>query len=250
MTQVAGGGENRPERAGSLSKDRRRAAHLRPGPCHHVRGEEPAPCPGRADDAGSEARGLRGVLDSRGRGHMKRWTAALCLLACACGSGGNGGGTPDSGPGSGSGSFTGTVNGHSLTVRDAVFGNRTPGSWRSSRPTGAISARSSVARRFPAGRSPSSGSRWRTSRSSDQHRDRLLRLVPAPGPPRADPRGCTGMVPSRFRPTATGAVRRSCPPEERSRSPSWEPRPERTSRRRTPISRSGRRTGARQTWGR
>jgi hypothetical protein len=52
---------------------------------------------------------------------MKRWTA-LCLLACACGSGGNGG-TPDSGAPHGSGSFTGTVNGHSLTVKDAVFGD-------------------------------------------------------------------------------------------------------------------------------
>ena len=58
---------------------------------------------------------------------MKRWML-LGLLACACGgSNGGNGGTPDSGPGAGSGSFTGTVNGHSLTVRDAVFGNPNSG---------------------------------------------------------------------------------------------------------------------------
>ena len=51
---------------------------------------------------------------------MKRWML-LGLLACACG-GGNNGGSPDSGT-HGSGSFTGSVNGHSLTVRDAVFGD-------------------------------------------------------------------------------------------------------------------------------
>jgi len=58
---------------------------------------------------------------------MKRWMA-LCLLGCACGSDGNGGngGPPDSGAPHGSGTFTGTVNGHSLTVKDAVFGD--PGS--------------------------------------------------------------------------------------------------------------------------
>jgi len=53
---------------------------------------------------------------------MKRWMA-LCLLACACGGGDGGNGTPDSGPPHGSGSFTGTVDGHSLTVKDAVFGD-------------------------------------------------------------------------------------------------------------------------------
>ena len=57
---------------------------------------------------------------------MKRWMV-LGLLACACGSSDNGGGTPDSGSPAGSGSFTGTVNGHSLTVRDAVFGNPNSG---------------------------------------------------------------------------------------------------------------------------
>ena len=58
---------------------------------------------------------------------MKRWML-LGLLACACGgSNGGNGGTPDSGPGAGSGSFTGTVNGHALTVNDAVFGNPNSG---------------------------------------------------------------------------------------------------------------------------
>jgi len=56
---------------------------------------------------------------------MKRWIG-LCLLACACGGSNGGNGTPDSGTPHGSGSFTGTVNGHSLTVKDAVFGD--PGS--------------------------------------------------------------------------------------------------------------------------
>ena len=51
---------------------------------------------------------------------MKRWML-LGLLACACGSS-DGGGTPDSGTPAGTGSFTGSVNGHSLTVNDAVFG--------------------------------------------------------------------------------------------------------------------------------
>jgi hypothetical protein len=52
----------------------------------------------------------------------------LGLLACACGSSNDGnGGPPDSGPGAGTGSFTGTVNGHSLTVHDAVFGNPNSG---------------------------------------------------------------------------------------------------------------------------
>lgn len=58
---------------------------------------------------------------------MKRWMV-LGLLVCACGgSSGNNNNPPDSGPGAGSGSFTGTVNGHSLTVRDAVFGNPASG---------------------------------------------------------------------------------------------------------------------------
>jgi hypothetical protein len=48
---------------------------------------------------------------------MKRWLV-LGLLACACGSSS---GSNDAGT-SGTGSFTGTVNGHSLTVKDAVFG--------------------------------------------------------------------------------------------------------------------------------
>lgn len=48
---------------------------------------------------------------------MKRWIG-LCLLACACGGSDGGNGNPH-----GSGSFTGTVNGHALTVRDAVFGD-------------------------------------------------------------------------------------------------------------------------------
>ena len=52
---------------------------------------------------------------------MKRWML-LGLLACACGSS-DGGGTPDSGPPHGNGSFTGSVNGHTLTVKDAVFGD-------------------------------------------------------------------------------------------------------------------------------
>jgi hypothetical protein len=52
---------------------------------------------------------------------MKRWML-LGLLACACGSSNDGGGTPDSGTPHGTGSFTGTVNGHSLIVNDAVFG--------------------------------------------------------------------------------------------------------------------------------
>jgi len=56
---------------------------------------------------------------------MKRWIA-LCLLACACGSSSSNP-TPDAGPTPGSGSFTGTVDGHSLTVRDAVFGNPNSG---------------------------------------------------------------------------------------------------------------------------
>jgi hypothetical protein len=53
---------------------------------------------------------------------MKRWML-LGLLACACGGSNDGGGSPDSGPPHGNGSFTGTVNGHSLTVKDAVFGD-------------------------------------------------------------------------------------------------------------------------------
>jgi hypothetical protein len=53
---------------------------------------------------------------------MKRWIG-LCLLACACGGSNGGNGGPDSGTPHGSGSFTGTVNGHSLTVKDAVFGD-------------------------------------------------------------------------------------------------------------------------------
>src|SRR5689334_11599958 len=53
---------------------------------------------------------------------MKRWIG-LCLLACACGGSNGGNGNPDSGTPHGSGSFTGTVNGHSLTVKDAVFGD-------------------------------------------------------------------------------------------------------------------------------
>ena len=54
---------------------------------------------------------------------MKRWML-LCLLVCACGGSNNGGGGgPDSGPPHGSGSFTGSVNGHALTVKDAVFGD-------------------------------------------------------------------------------------------------------------------------------
>ncbi len=67
---------------------------------------------------------------------MRHWMV-LGLLACACGSSDNNnngtpdsgppagtdGGTPDSGPPPGTGSFSGTVNGHSLTVKDAVFGN-------------------------------------------------------------------------------------------------------------------------------
>src|SRR5262245_53081999 len=58
---------------------------------------------------------------------MKRWML-LGLLACACGSSNDGnGGTPDSGSPHGSGSFTGTVNGHSLTVNDAVFSNPNSG---------------------------------------------------------------------------------------------------------------------------
>jgi hypothetical protein len=58
---------------------------------------------------------------------MKRWMV-LGLLACACGSSNDGnGGTPDSGTPHGSGSFTGTVNGHALTVNDAVFGNPNSG---------------------------------------------------------------------------------------------------------------------------
>ena len=52
---------------------------------------------------------------------MKR-SMLLGLLACACGGSNGSGGTPDSGPPPGTGSFTGTVNGHSLTVNDAVFG--------------------------------------------------------------------------------------------------------------------------------
>ena len=51
---------------------------------------------------------------------MKRWMA-LCLFACACGSSSSNP-TPDSGTPHGSGTFTGTVNGHALTVSDAVFG--------------------------------------------------------------------------------------------------------------------------------
>ena len=51
---------------------------------------------------------------------MKRWIA-LCLLACACGSSSSNP-TPDAGPTPGSGTITGTVNGHALTVKDAVFG--------------------------------------------------------------------------------------------------------------------------------
>ena len=51
---------------------------------------------------------------------MKRWML-LGLLACACGSSDNNG-TPDSGQPAGTGSFTGAVNGHGLTVNDAVFG--------------------------------------------------------------------------------------------------------------------------------
>jgi hypothetical protein len=57
---------------------------------------------------------------------MKRWMV-LGLLACACGSSNDNGGTPDSGTPHGSGSFTGTVNGHALTVNDAVFGNPASG---------------------------------------------------------------------------------------------------------------------------
>lgn len=58
---------------------------------------------------------------------MKRWMV-LGLLACACGSSNDGnGGTPDSGSPHGSGTFTGTVNGHALTVNDAVFGNPNSG---------------------------------------------------------------------------------------------------------------------------
>jgi hypothetical protein len=52
---------------------------------------------------------------------MKRWIV-LCLFACACGSESSNNGTPDSGTPHGSGTFTGTVNGHALTVNDAVFG--------------------------------------------------------------------------------------------------------------------------------
>ena len=51
---------------------------------------------------------------------MKRWMA-LCLLACACGSSSSNP-TPDAGPTLGSRTITGTVNGHALTVKDAVFG--------------------------------------------------------------------------------------------------------------------------------
>jgi hypothetical protein len=58
---------------------------------------------------------------------MKRWML-LGLLACACGSSNDGnGGTPDSGTPHGTGSFSGTVNGHALTVNDAVFGNPNSG---------------------------------------------------------------------------------------------------------------------------
>ena len=57
---------------------------------------------------------------------MKRWML-LGLLACACGGSDGSGGTPDSGTPHGSGSFTGTVNGHSITVNDAVFGNPNSG---------------------------------------------------------------------------------------------------------------------------
>lgn len=51
---------------------------------------------------------------------MKRWLA-LGLIACACGS--SNGGSPDAGgnPNPG-GSLTGTVGGHPLDVKDAVFG--------------------------------------------------------------------------------------------------------------------------------
>ncbi len=48
---------------------------------------------------------------------MKR-LLALCLLACACGSSS---GSNDSGTPTGSGSVTGTVGGHALNVKDAVF---------------------------------------------------------------------------------------------------------------------------------
>jgi hypothetical protein len=56
---------------------------------------------------------------------MKRWMA-LGLLACACGSESSNP-TPDAGTPTGSGNVTGSVNGATLTVRDAVFGI-TPGS--------------------------------------------------------------------------------------------------------------------------
>ena len=55
---------------------------------------------------------------------LKRWMA-LGLLAAACGSSSNP--PPDAGTPAGSGTLTGTVNGQTLTVRDAVFGI-TPGS--------------------------------------------------------------------------------------------------------------------------
>jgi hypothetical protein len=51
---------------------------------------------------------------------MKRWML-LGLLACACG-GSDNNGTPDAGFPTGTGTITGTVNGQSLVVRDAVFG--------------------------------------------------------------------------------------------------------------------------------
>jgi hypothetical protein len=50
---------------------------------------------------------------------MKRWMV-LGLLACACGSSDSG--SPDAGTPAGSGTITGTVKGHALTVKDAVFG--------------------------------------------------------------------------------------------------------------------------------
>jgi len=50
---------------------------------------------------------------------MKRSMMAF-LLACACGS--SNGGSNDAGSNTGSGNITGTVGGHGLTVKDAVFG--------------------------------------------------------------------------------------------------------------------------------
>ena len=50
---------------------------------------------------------------------MKR-SMMVFLLACACGS--SNGGSNDAGPTTGNGTITGTVGGHGLTVKDAVFG--------------------------------------------------------------------------------------------------------------------------------